>query len=110
MLRGGAFSLVGPAAIGTLDMYVMDRLFLSVTGLNPDRGATVIEPDEAAVFRAMVRQARQVIVVADSSKIGSVSPAVVCATENIGMLITDGGISEEAIAAFTARRVKVLAV
>jgi DeoR family transcriptional regulator of aga operon len=89
---------------------VMDRLFLSVTGIDPERGATMIEPEEAAVFRAMARQAKQVVVVADSSKIGSVGPGIICTPENIGILITDDGISDEAIAAFTARGVKVLAV
>jgi DeoR family transcriptional regulator, aga operon transcriptional repressor len=32
-----AFSLVGPAAIETLNMFVMDRLFLSVTGMGDGR-------------------------------------------------------------------------
>ncbi len=110
MRWAGAFSLVGPAATETLHMFVMDRLFLSVTGMDPERGATMIEPEEAAVSRAMVRQARQVIVVADSSKIGSVSPAVICTPDEVDMLITDDGIAEEAVAAFQARGVKVLSV
>jgi DeoR family transcriptional regulator of aga operon len=110
MLWVGAFSLVGPAAIETIRMFVTDRLFLSVTGVDPERGATMIEPEEASVFRAMARQARQVVVVADSSKIGAVSPAVICTPGEIGMLITDDGISDEAVAAFTARGIKVLAV
>jgi DeoR family transcriptional regulator of aga operon len=110
MLWVGAFSLVGPAALETVNMFVVDRLFLSVTGIDPERGATMIEPEEAAVFRAMARQARQVVVVADSSKIGSVSPAVICTPGEIGTLITDDGISDEAVAAFKARGIKVLAV
>src|ERR1700688_5041975 len=71
----GAFSLVGPSAIEALAVVVMDRLFLSATGVDAEHGATLIQPDEAAVFRAMARQARQVVVVADSSKMGLVSPA-----------------------------------
>lgn len=110
MLWVGAFSLVGPAAIETLGMFVMDRLFLSVTGMDPERGATMIEPEEAAVFRAMTRQARQVVVVADSSKIGLVSPAVICAPSDVSLLITDDGISDEVVGAFAAKGVKVLAV
>lgn len=106
----GAFSLVGPAAIETLNMFVMDRLFLSVTGMDPQRGATMIEPEEAAVLRVMVRQTRQVIVVADSSKMGMVSPAVVCSPGEISLLITDDGISEETAAAFTAAGTAVMTV
>jgi DeoR family transcriptional regulator of aga operon len=110
MRWAGAFSLVGPAALETLNMFVMDRLFLSVTGMDPGRGATMIEPEEAAVFRVMVRQAREVIVVADSSKMGMVSPAVICPTRDIDLLITDDGISREVANAFVANGVRVLAV
>jgi len=106
----GAFSLVGPLAIESLALVVMDRLFLSATGVDAKHGVTLIQPDEAAVFRALARQARQIVVVADSSKVGSVSPAVVCQPKQIDLLITDNGISEEAAAAFSAAGVKVLAV
>jgi DeoR family transcriptional regulator of aga operon len=106
----GAFSLVGPAAIESLSVVVMDRLFLSATGVDANRGTTIIQPDEAAVFRAMARQARQVVVVADSSKMGLVSPAVVCLPNEIDLLITDNGISEESMKALAASGVKVLAV
>jgi DeoR family transcriptional regulator of aga operon len=101
---------VGPAAIETLNMFVLDRLFLSVTGVDADRGATMIEPEEAALFRVMVRQAREVVVVADSSKVGMVSPAVICPLREVDLLITDDGITDEAVSAFEACDVKVLAV
>jgi len=106
----GAFSLVGPAAIEALAVVVMDRLFLSATGVDVGHGATLIQPDEAAVFRAMARQARQIIVVADSSKVGRISPAVVCPANQIDLLITDNGISDEAAAAFAKANVKILVV
>jgi DeoR family transcriptional regulator of aga operon len=106
----GAFSLVGSAAIDTLSVIVMDRLFLGATGVDTEYGATLIQPDEAAVFRIMVRQARQVIVVADSSKVGRVSRAIVCPATEIDLLITDSGISKEAIEAFADANVKLLVV
>jgi DeoR family transcriptional regulator of aga operon len=110
MRWAGAFSLVGPAAIESLNMFVMDRLFLSVTGMDPERGATMIEPEEAAVFRVMVHQAREVIVVADSSKMGMVSPAVICLPRDIDLLITDDGIAADTAAAFRAGGVHVMKV
>ncbi len=110
MRWAGAYSLIGPAAIETLNMYVLDRLFLGVTGMDPERGATMIEPEEAAVLRVMVRQAREVVVVADSSKVGMVSPAVICPSRDIDVLITDDGISDAASRAFAANNIRVLAV
>jgi len=104
----GAFSLVGPAAIETLKMFVLDRLFLGVTGLHAGHGATLIEPEEAAVSRMMVKQARTVIVVADSSKMGMVGPAVICAPSDIDLLITDDGIEPETASAFEAAGIRIL--
>ncbi|MDT7817502.1 MAG: DeoR family transcriptional regulator, aga operon transcriptional repressor [Acidobacteriaceae bacterium] len=101
MRWAGAFSLVGPAALESLNAFIMDRVFIGVCGVDPKRGATTIEPDEAAVFRAMARQAKQVIVVADSSKVGMMSPAVICPPDMVNVLITDDGISKGALEAFT---------
>jgi DeoR family transcriptional regulator of aga operon len=110
MRWAGAFSLVGPAAVETLNMFVMDRLFLGVTGLDPVFGATMIEPEEAAVSRVMVKQAREVVVVADSSKIGMVSPAVICLPREIDVLITDDGIDRESAAVFAAAGINIIMV
>lgn len=110
MRWAGAFSLVGPAAVETLNMFVMDRLFLGVTGLHPEMGATMIEPEEAAISRVMVKQAREVIVVADSSKMGMVSPAVICVPRDIDQLITDDGIDPETAAALEAAGIRVTVV
>jgi DeoR/GlpR family transcriptional regulator of sugar metabolism len=51
-----------------------------------------------------------VVVIADSSKIGMVSPAVICSTREINVLITDDGVSEETLVGFTRAGVKVLIV
>src|ERR1700734_2147307 len=110
MRWAGAFSLTGPTAIELLSGVFLDKTFIGACGVDAQRGVTTIEPDEAAVFRAMVRQAKQVIVVADSSKIGMVSPALICAVADIDMLITDSGITADALAGFNANGVQVLAV
>jgi DeoR family transcriptional regulator, aga operon transcriptional repressor len=106
----GAFSLIGPTAIESLDVVVIDRVFISVCGVDAGRGATTIEADEAAVFRAMARRSRQVVVVSDSSKVGMVSPAVICSAVDIDVLITDDAISHEAIQCFNDSGVKVVVV
>ncbi|MGA2807759.1 MAG: DeoR/GlpR family DNA-binding transcription regulator [Terracidiphilus sp.] len=110
MRWAGAFSLTGPAAMETLNGVFLDRAFIGACGVDVLRGATTIEPDEAAVFRAMTRQAKQVIVVADSSKIAMVSPALICPVTDIDMLITDRGITPDALAGFKANGVQVIAV
>jgi DeoR family transcriptional regulator of aga operon len=103
----GSFSLIGQIAITTLNDIYMDRLFVSVCGIDIARGLTVIEPEEALTFRAMIHQSKQTIVVTDSTKIGVVSPALVCPISNIHMLITDTRASDKTIAPFRERGIEV---
>jgi len=110
MRWAGAFSLTGPAAMETLSGVFLDKVFIGACGVDVTRGATTIEPDEAAVFRAMARQAKQVVVVADSSKMAMVSPALICPVTDIDILITDSGIAPEALAGFKAGGIQVITV
>jgi DeoR family transcriptional regulator of aga operon len=105
-----SFSLTGSAALDFLDEIYLDRAFISVTGLDVERGATTLEVDEALVYRKMIHQAKEVILVADSSKLGKVSPAFICPASAVQRLITDTGASGEQVAAFEAQGVQVLRV
>jgi DeoR family transcriptional regulator of aga operon len=86
----------------------MDKVFLSVTGLDAERGATSLEADEALVYRKMLKQAKQVIVAADASKLGRVSPAFICPVSEINILITDTGASAEALAPFERQGIRII--
>jgi len=103
----GSFSLVGHAAIASLTDIYMDRVFVSVCGIDLTRGITVIEPEEALTFRSMIRQAKQTVVVTDSSKIGIVTPALICPISDVHILITDTRASDKAIAPFLERGIEV---
>jgi len=105
-----SFSLTGNAALDFLDDVYMDKVFLSVTGLDAERGATTLETDEALVFRKMLKQSKQVIVTADSSKLGKVSPAFICPMNEIHTLITDTGATAEALAPFEGQSVRIIRV
>src|SRR5580658_8134369 len=103
-----SFSLTGNAALGFLDDVYMDKVFLSVTGLDAERGATTLEADEALVYRKMVKQSKQVIVAADSSKIGKVSPAFICPGNEVHILITDTGAPAELLATFERQGIRII--
>lgn len=105
-----SFSLTGNAALTFLDDVYMDKVFLSVTGLDAERGATTLEADEALVYRKMVKQSKQVVVVADSSKLGKVSPAFICLSNEIHVLITDGGATPETLADFKRQGTRIILV
>lgn len=105
-----SFSLTGNAALDFLDDVYMDKVFLSVTGLDAERGATTLETDEALIFRKMLKQAKQIIVTADSSKLGRVSPAIICPMNDIDILITDTGATAEVLAPFERQSLRIIQV
>ena len=103
-----SFSLTGNAALTFLNDVYMDRLFISLTGLDAERGVTQLEPEEALIYRKMLKQSKQVIAVADSSKLGRVGPAFLCAANEIHTLITDTGATPEALAPFEKQGIKII--
>jgi DeoR family transcriptional regulator, aga operon transcriptional repressor len=103
----GSFSLVGQAAINFLNEIYLDKVFISACGVDLRRGVTVIEPEESLTFRAMVQQAKTRIVVADSTKLGALTPAFVCPISDIHVLVTDTRASDKTIAPFIERGIEV---
>jgi DeoR family transcriptional regulator of aga operon len=106
-LSGEWFALTGPAAIQTASEIFVDKVFMGVDGIHVEHGLTTNYPDQAAIHRVMLRQARQKIVVADHRKIGAVGTALIWPTEEIDILITDKGASDADIAPFIEKGVDV---
>jgi DeoR family transcriptional regulator, aga operon transcriptional repressor len=106
-LRGDWFSLVGAAANYAMSQIFVDRVFLGVNGIDAHRGLTSGNSGEAAINRVMVAQARERIVVADNSKLGIVATHRFCAAEDVNLIITDTGASDETIAPFLEKGIEV---
>lgn len=103
-----SFSLIGSAAVNFMGDIFLDQLFLSVSGIDAERGTTTNQSDEALSFRAMVKQAKRVIVVADSSKLGVVTASLICPITDVDVLVTDAGASDEMLAGFLSRNIQVI--
>ena len=95
ILRAKSFSLVGSQAEQHLKSYYCDRLFLAVDGFDTEYGVSTPCVSEAQLNRAMAEIAREVIVVADSTKFGKRSFAHILPISDINTVITDKGISEK---------------
>ncbi len=99
-LRGNWFTLVGPLATAAAETLFSDIMFIGVDGIDAKKGLTCTTPFEADVLRKLVQNAKMKVVVADHSKLGSVSKYLLCPTKGIDRLITDAGASASAIAPF----------
>jgi DeoR family transcriptional regulator of aga operon len=89
--RAESYELVGPIAEQSLAGLNLDLVMVGVDGISIDAGCTTHHEVEAYTNRALIKRARRAIVVADSSKLGRVAFARICALEEINALITDQG-------------------
>jgi DeoR/GlpR family transcriptional regulator of sugar metabolism len=90
-VRPSEGSLVGHVAARTFSEFNVDKLFLGIGGLHPDRGLTEFNVDDAIVKRTMIGYATEVTVLADASKLGRVALAHVAPVTAAQRLITDAG-------------------
>jgi len=106
-MSGDWFALTGPTAITAVGEVFYDKVFIGGDGIHLERGLTTNYPDQAAVHRAMMRQARQRIVVADHTKIGDIGSALICPASEIDLIITDKGVPAKVVAQFEAKKIEM---
>lgn len=86
-------SIVGSMTGEMLAGFYADKAFLSVGGISPEKGITDYNLDEVEVKRSIVRHAREVIIVADHTKLEHVAPIRVGPLDMAQTLVTDAGIT-----------------
>jgi DeoR/GlpR family transcriptional regulator of sugar metabolism len=89
-------ALVGPVAVRALADLHVDWLFLGVHGLDERAGLTTPNMLEASTDRALVTSARQVVVVADSTKWGVVGLSTIARLDEVDVLVSDDDLPVEA--------------
>ena len=113
MMTGGIvvpseLSLVGDAAEEGFARLRFDTYVMGVGGINVDAGVTEYSLEDARVKRAALAGVRRCIVVADSSKLGTVTFAQVCPLERVDVVVTDSAAAKEDIEALESEHVEVV--
>jgi DeoR family transcriptional regulator, fructose operon transcriptional repressor len=98
---------VGADTVAALDKIRADVVFLGSNGITAEHGLSTPDRDEASVKQAMVQSARQVVVLADASKVGIESPIRFASLAEVDVLVTDAGIDPTDQDAYTAAGVEV---
>ncbi len=106
----GSFSMVGATAFESLQRLFFDKVFMGATGVHPEHGITVIESDEALILSQMAKHAKQVIAVADASKLNMISAMQVCRSDQIHTILTDDSADPAVLEAFRRRNISVVTV
>jgi DeoR family transcriptional regulator of aga operon len=115
ILLGGEFSRESSSTLGslaehTLSQLLVQKAFLGTQAFDLEHGFTDTTLEIAQVKRAMIRSARRVILLTDSSKLGRSGFIKVAPLTAVQTLITDEGLPAEARAALEALGVEVVTV
>ena len=107
ILRPESNAFSGPMAEAALLGLQADRLFLGADGLDPERGVMTPHLGEAQLNAKMIAISREVIAVADSSKLLRRNISLIARVEQLHMLITDSGANPIVVAELRRRGVEV---
>lgn len=107
ILRRESNSLTGPMAEAALAKLQADRVYLGADGIDPEIGVMTPHLPEAELNAQMIRISRQVVVVADSSKLMRRNVSLIAKVEQLDMLITDRAAPASAVDELRRRGVDV---
>jgi DeoR/GlpR family transcriptional regulator of sugar metabolism len=106
-VRGSSRALIGRSAEEAFESLRANKAFITGSGLSIRFGLSHTSTSELGVKQAMIRGARQTIVLMDHTAVGVESLVKVAPLESIHRLITDNGISARDCAELTQRNVEV---
>jgi DeoR family glycerol-3-phosphate regulon repressor len=111
-LLGGEYTVdnaqtTGAIALDQIDRFQADHAVLAVAALDPVAGAANADFDEAQIARRMLANAANIIVVAQSAKLGRKAAYRICRLEEIDMLVCDTLPGDAYRAALDAAQVQV---
>jgi len=84
-----------------------DRLFLATYGVDVEKGLAERSVEVAETKRALIRAAREITLVCDSSKFGSAGPILISPLNIVRRVITDDRIAPDDLAWLRAERIAV---
>ncbi|MGB9641472.1 MAG: DeoR/GlpR family DNA-binding transcription regulator [Anaerolineales bacterium] len=108
IVRPGELSMVGHLAERTLQDFYVDKLFLGAAGVDLEAGLTEYNLEDTLVKQVMIKNAKQVILVADSSKLGRIAFTSIAPLSVVHTLVTDEAIDANWLARLRKLNLEVI--
>ena len=109
-LRATSQALVGPLTRLLLDRVHVNRALMGTFALSLEEGMTTTDPTEAYTKELVLARAREVILLADSRKVGTRSLVHAGRLADIDILVTDAGIDDRSLRSLERRGIRVIKV
>ncbi len=97
ILRPGELSLVGHLAERAIRDFYVDKLFLGAAGVDLEAGFTEFNLEDTLIKQVMLSRAKDITVVADSSKFGQVAFTAIAPLQAANRIITDKNLSQKIV-------------
>jgi len=94
-LRHGELSMVGYLAERVFTEFYVDKLFLGAGGVDIKAGITEFNIEDTLVKKAMVKSAKDVILVVDSNKFNSIALGAIVPLNEVHTIVTDDKLDPE---------------
>lgn len=101
-------SIVGPITDKIIQSLRVDKAFIGTNGITIEDGCTTPNVDEAHTKSIMIQSAKEIYIVADHSKFGTVSFARIARLDEIDGIITDEGIDQNILEKYQSKNIQII--
>jgi len=108
ILRPGELSLVGHLAERAFQEFFVDKLFLGAAGIDFEAGLTEYNLEDTLVKQAMLRSAKETILVADASKFNRVAFTAIAPLSAVKTIVTDASLDTEVLGRLESEGIEVI--
>jgi DeoR/GlpR family transcriptional regulator of sugar metabolism len=108
ILRKGESSLVGSLTELAFQDFFVDKLFLGVGAIDFQAGLSEFNLDDSQVKKAMLRSAKEIVVLADASKFGQVAFASIAPLKVVSRIVTDPSLDPAILARLKEEKIEVI--
>lgn len=107
-LRKVELDLVGYDTVDFIQNYLFDTVFMGVAGIDDERGFMDFEEDEARIRRALIKNSRNKVMLADSTKFGKAANISTAMFDEVDRLVTNSKPEEKFGQIFERSELEVL--
>lgn len=108
LLNNKEYAFYGEFAKNILSNFIVDRAFIGVGGVSLNRGITDYDIHTVEIQKMLIEISKEAIILADSSKIDSVSLTKISDIEDVNFIITDSKVNKNIVSKYLKHGVEII--
>ncbi len=108
LLNNNEYAFYGEFAKNILKNFIVDRAFISVGGVSLNRGVTDYDIHTVEIQKILIEISKESIILADSSKIDSVSLTKISDIDDVSFIITDSKVEKNIADKYLKQGVEII--